>query len=251
MLYKRFAIAFGSGQTVPAIRISPASDPVGLADSLGLSSCQGTIAVVGGAAKFDVPNYQQQRRAAFEILRSVAALAARKKLVFVDGGTPYGVMRLLAQACSELGADSPPLVGVAPLGQVRWPGCLPGQCGGTDLDAANSAFVLVETDQWGAEADMLAAFAHQLVPGRLAVELLINGGKATRLDAGAFLRRGGNLVVLEGSGRFADELAAAVRAGRSDDPGIEALLSSKRIIVKPLSTPPADFATWLENHTGW
>jgi hypothetical protein len=251
MLYKRFTITFDSGKTAPAIQIPLASEPEGLADLLGLPTCRGAIAVVGGAEKFDAPEYEYQRQAAFQILREVVALGVREKLVFVDGGTPYGVMRLLGQACAEQDAAPPPLVGVAPLGLVRWPDCLSGTCGETDLDATHSAFVLVEADQWGAEADLLAAVAYNLSTDRPAVELLINGGEVARRDADVFLRRGGNLVVLEGSGRFADQLAEAVRAGHSDDPEIETLLASRRLHVKPVDTPPIEFVFWLEKLAGW
>jgi hypothetical protein len=251
MLYKRFTIAFDSDKTAPAIQLPLASEPEGLADLLSLPSCRGAIAVVGGAEKFDAPEYECQRQAAYQILREVAALAVRERLVFVDGGTPYGAMRLLGQACSELGADSPPLVGVAPLGLVRWPGCPPSTCGETDLDATHSAFVLVEADQWGAEADMLAAVAYSLSSDRPAVELLVNGGDVARRDVDVFLRRGGNLVILEGSGRFADQLAEAVRVGHSDDPEIAALLTSRRLHVKPVDTPPIEFVSWLEKLAGW
>jgi hypothetical protein len=251
MPYKRLTITFDSDKAVPALQVPLASEPAGLADLLDLPPCQGAIAVVGGAAKFDAPEYNRQRQATLQILQEVVALAARKKLLFVDGGTPYGVMRLLARACSAQEADSPPLIGVAPLGQVWWPGCSPDLCGETDLDAYHSVFVLVETDRWGAESNMLAAVAYELASGRPTVELLVNGGDATRRDVDAFLCRGGDLIVLEGSGRFADELAAAVRAGHTDDPPIQALLSSGRIHVKPLSTPPAEFVTWLENLAGW
>lgn len=253
MLYKRFTITFDSRETVPAIQVPLASEPEGegLSGLLGLPSCRGAVAVVGGAEKFDAPEYEYQRQAAFQLLREVAALAVREKLVFVDGGTPYGVMRLLGRACVELGGDSPPLVGVAPMGLVRWPGCLPGTCGETDLDANHNAFVLVEADQWGAESDMLAAVATSLSSDLPAVELLINGGDIARRDADAFLRRGGNLVVLEGSGRFADRLAEAVRAGHSDDPKIVALLTSRRLHVKPVDTPPIEFVSWLEKLAGW
>jgi hypothetical protein len=251
MLYKRFTITFDSGKTVPAIQVPLASEPEGLADLLSLPPCRGAIAVVGGAEKFDAPEYERQRQAAYQILREAAVLAVRERLVFVDGGTPYGAMRLLGRACSELGADSPPLVGVAPLGLVRWPGCSADTCGETDLDATHSAFVLVEADQWGAEVDMLAAVAYSLSSDRPAVELLINGGDVARRDVDVFLRSGGNLVVLEGSGRFADQLAEAVRAGHSDDPEIEALLTSGRLHVKPVDTPPIEFAAWLKKLAGW
>jgi hypothetical protein len=251
MLYKRFTITFDSGKTVPVVQIPLTSEPEGLADLLGLSPCQGTIAVVGGAAKFDGLEYERQRRAVYQILYEVVAFAARKKLAFVDGGTPYGVMGILARACLEQGATPPPLIGVAPLGRVRWPGCPPSSCGETDLDAVHNAFVLVETDHWGAESDMLAAVAYNLAASHPSVEMLINGGDVTRKDVDAFLRRGGELVVLEGSGRFADELAMAVRADHSDDPEVLALLLSKRIHIKPLSIPPLAFVSWLEKLTGW
>jgi hypothetical protein len=251
MLYKRFTITFDSGKIVPAVRVPSASKLEGLADLLNLPPCNGTIAVVGGAAGFDDSAFEQQRQDASQIFHEVVALAARKKLIFVDGGTPYGVMRLLAQARSAQSEDSPPLVGVAPLGQVRWPGCSLDRCGETDLDATHSAFVLVETDRWGGETDTLAAVAHELAPGHPRVELLVNGGDIARLDADAFLRRGGDLVVLEGSGRFADELAAAVKAGHSDDPELRALLSSRRVHAMPVNTPPREFVSWLENLAGW
>ncbi|MEJ2148955.1 MAG: hypothetical protein P8Z40_05690 [Chloroflexota bacterium] len=251
MLYKRFTIPFDSGKRALAIQVPLAFEPEGLAGLLNLTAYRGAVAVVGGAEKFDTPEYARQRQAAFQILREVAALAARENLVFIDGGTPYGAVRLLARACSELGSDSPPLVGVAPLGLVRWPGCSPGSCGETDLDATHSAFILVEADRWGAESDMLAAVAYSLSSGRPAVELLINGGDVARRDADAFLRRGGNLVVLEGSGRFADQLAGAVRAGYSDDPGIQVQLTSGRLHVKSVDTPPLEFVAWLEKLAGW
>jgi hypothetical protein len=240
-----FTLKLEGGATARAVRMAPQADLAGLAGALALPPTQGAIAVVGGARGFDAPEFEALRRDAGRLLAELAAFAAGKRLAVVDGGTPYGVMRLLGQARAARGGGFP-LVGVAPLGRVTWADRPAGQGGETSLDANHSAFVLVDADGWGDEADTLAAVAHALGGGQPALEILVNGGQVSRHDTRAFLRRGGALVTVEGSGRFADELARALKQGYSGDETVQATLDTGRVHAFALDSPPGAFAARLE-----
>jgi hypothetical protein len=225
--------------------------------------------MVGGAASFDKPDYEAIRAQVKILLHEIARVALRYRLALVDGGTPYGVMRLMGEVCYAHGGKIP-LVGVAPSGKVRWQSGKGGidyaktWVGGdlrkmleheqslTPLDENHTAFVLVEANEWGDEVEMLAAVAHELAAHQAAIEILINGGQVTRRDVLAYLRKGGKVIVVEGSGRFADEVAGAIRAGFSHDPHLKEVLNhSKNIHLFPLNEPPAAFTALLMGLGRW
>jgi hypothetical protein len=52
--------------------------------------------------------------------------------------------------------------------------------------------------------------------------------------------------VLEGSGRFADELAAAYHAGASDDPVLQNILLAGTLHVLPMNSSTESVRKWLE-----
>jgi hypothetical protein len=71
---------------------------------------------------------------------------------------------------------------------------------------------LVESDEWGGETGTIFKLARAL---NVAVAtLLINGGQIAESEALRSVRNGWQLLAVEGSGRFADELSAAVRDGQ-------------------------------------
>ncbi|HMH44338.1 MAG TPA: hypothetical protein VK557_12690, partial [Pyrinomonadaceae bacterium] len=103
------------------------------------------------------------------------------------------------------------LLGVAPAGKVTYPGD-PSPANienGTPLEPNHSHFVLVEGDEWGSETDMMFKLAGALnVP---VATTLIKGGSIAGSEALRSVCNGWQLLVVEGSGRFADQLSAAVR----------------------------------------
>ncbi|PYK19716.1 MAG: hypothetical protein DME55_04275, partial [Verrucomicrobia bacterium] len=83
---------------------------------------------------------------------------------------------------------------------------------GASLEPNHSHFILVESDEWGGETGTMFKVAKALnVP---VATMLINGGQIAGSEALQSVRNGWQLFVIEGSGRFADELSAAVRDGQ-------------------------------------
>jgi len=276
MNFTPFMTKLEDGRKVPAITVPIGQDVSGIAKILGLN-VHGALAIVGGAGNFDQPEYTNIRKRVSVLFNLIADMAVSKNLAIVDGGTPFGVMRLLGEVCATH-QNKFPLVGVAPSGQVlaqrdsgldyegTWFGSADviqrilksnnirnshGDAGLTPLDKNHSIFVLVEADEWGQEVDMLAAVTHELNHRHTGVEILINGGTVAPLDAQAFVKRGGHVIVIEGTGRFADKLAKGVRAGVSSDPIEQFLIDSKRIHLFGLNDPPMLLLQRLIQLSGW
>ena len=84
---------------------------------------------------------------------------------------------------------------------------------GTAFEPNHSHFVLVESNEWGGETGKMLELARAFnVP---IAAILVNGGAIAADEALQSVRNGWQLLVFEGSGRFADELSAAVRDSQS------------------------------------
>jgi hypothetical protein len=132
--------------------------------------------------------------------RSVFPLLERFDAVVVDGGTDSGVMRVVGRARAE-GGDGFPLVGVVARGTV-----------GDDLGALepfHTHVLLVPGSEWGDESPWLVDAASVLAEGAPTVTLVVNGGEITYDDIRRSLDAGRPVVVLAGTGRAADAVAAA------------------------------------------
>ena len=147
--------------------------------------------------------------------RAVLPMLASRDAVIVDGGTDSGIMAVLGRAREASGLDVP-LVGVTAAGTVAAPGT-----GGPDaaaLEPRHTHIVLVPGDAWGDETPWLGHVADAIAEKHASVTIVINGGEITYADAAASLARGRPLVVLAGTGRTADAIAAAARSGEDPDP---------------------------------
>lgn len=174
--------------------------------ALGLRLPRPVLALAGGASGLTGETAARLTTVFTDLI--VPAVRAHDA-VAVDGGTDSGVMRLLGRA-----ADGLPLVGVAALNTVTYPG----HEGAPIPDAAplephHTHFVLVRSALgWGDEAPYLAAVASAVAGGRPGVTVLANGGELTLDDAEHSVARGRPLLVLAGTGRSADRIA-----GRRDE----------------------------------
>jgi hypothetical protein len=107
------------------------------------------------------------------------------------------------------------LLGVAPKGKITNPEIAGASkiSDGASLEPNHSHFVLVESNRWGGETATMLGLARTFNAATVAI--LVNGGAIAADEALQSVRNGLELLVIEGSGRFADELSAAVRDGQS------------------------------------
>jgi len=153
----------------------------------------------------------------------------RAGAVAVDGGTDAGVMRLIGQARAAKSAAFR-LVGVAAEGTVRLPGSRHRREDAADLEPHHTDFILVPGDDWGTEASWIALTATCLAGQAPSVTVLVNGGEIAYRDAQFSLEAGRPIMVIAGSGRTADEIAAAVR-GEPSDPRAREIAASGLVSV--------------------
>ena len=94
----------------------------------------------------------------------------------------------------------------------------------------------MESDEWGGETATMFKVAKALnVP---VTTMLINGGQIAGSEALQSVRNGWQLFVIEGSGRFADELSVAVRDGQvTKSVEVSEIARSDRITLFPVSGP--------------
>ena len=150
-------------------------------------------------------------------LRQAVSAAAEAGAVIVTGGTDAGVFHLLGVALSSAADRPPAVVGVAPARHVAAE-AESTVSDGVALAPSHDGFVLTP-GTWGDETPVLSRLVSTVAAGRPAVMLLIGGGTATAAELVEHLRQGRAVVVLDGSGRLADQVAHAVRADRPRPPG--------------------------------
>ncbi len=127
----------------------------------------------------------------------------------VDGGTDSGVMAAIGQARNK-GRHKFPLVGVAVESLVNWPGEPTDRSAGQDvfhwkrITPTLSSFLA----DWGDESKSLADVGTAIAGDNPSVTILLNGGHIAKQDVAHSLVANRPVIVLSGTGRYADELAA-------------------------------------------
>ncbi len=188
---------------------------------VGLVGKRPTLVVVGGASgisQADMSRLQQL------FVEEIAPIAEALGVTVIDGGTDAGVMRLMGQARTEIGGTFP-LIGVAAIGTVICPDVTPSNSDAASLEPNHSHFVLVPGCNWGDESPWLSQVASVLSEGCPSLTLVVNGGEITLQDVSYSVQAERPVVTLDGSGRSADKLAAALR-GEATDSRISQLIAS-------------------------
>jgi SLOG in TRPM, prokaryote len=225
-----FRLEFPNTVGALGVRVLEANELKMALAALGLHPPRPTLVVVGGAGGFDEAD-MDRLRALFE--SGIVPVMTKYGAVGVDGGTLAGVMRLFgeARAAAEI-----PLVGVVAAGTVQLPGAQPPQQGAAELEPHHTHFVIVPGDQWGAESPWIAETATVLADTAPSITVLINGGEIAYADVERSVQAGRSVVAVAGSGRTADEFAAAL-AGESADERAAALIPSGLIRSVPADQP--------------
>jgi len=183
-------------------------NPEAILDKLELPPINSLIVLSGGAGGMA----DTIRPQLSEIFRNgIAPIGAEMQAGFIDGGTDSGVMAMLGQGLANCNYKTP-IMGVAPEGVVSYPGKVSKYQGGehelTPLEPNHSHLVLVDSSDWGAEINVMYGLAGILAKKLPSITLLVNGGPLSRSEVLRSIRLGLPVIIMEGSGRLADDLAA-------------------------------------------
>lgn len=230
---------FPGGLTARAMEVSDADEIASAIAALGLQSPLPTMVLVGGAGGLDESDIERLRPI---FVAGIVPVLERFGAVAVDGGTLSGVMRILGETRSALGATFP-LVGVVAAGTVQLPGRPERQDVDAVLEPHHTHFLVVPGEQWGAESPWIANTATVVAGTASSVTVLINGGQIAYLDVERSVEAARRVIVLAGSGRTADALASAL-AGSGNDGRAQALAASGLVRSVPMDEA-ASFADEL------
>jgi SLOG in TRPM, prokaryote len=190
-------------------------------DALDIRRGRPVLVSVGGASGMD----SQHLNAVAALLREdVVPLLEDAEATVVDGGTDVGVMRVMGQARQDSHARFP-LVGVAAENTIVLPGSVSGTVDAAHFEPHHTHVILVPGDSWGDESPWLSHVATVIAGDQPSATLVINGGEVTYDDIAHSLERNRPIVVLAGTGRTADAIAAA-SVGQQHDPRAVELATS-------------------------
>jgi hypothetical protein len=208
---KRNEITFENGNRAVVVTAPRDASGQAILDALEITSPRAVILLFGGASGLDD---SRKAHLATLIADGVAPVAAELGALIIDGGTQSGIMAIMGEAVARSGGTIH-LLGIAPKGKITNPEIAGASkiLEGASLEANHSHFVLVESADWGGETTKMLELARAFNTPVVAV--LVNGGAIAADEALQSVRNGWPLLVIEGSGRFADELSAAVRDSES------------------------------------
>lgn len=209
-----FELAFSDDRVAKAVLLTDSFPVENVLEALEIPLAHPVLVIVGGASKLCEKDYA--RLQSF-FLQVIAPLAESLNMRVIDGGTDAGVMQLIGKARKAINASFP-LIGVAPIGLMNFPG---NPCD-LSADAAlpepnHTHFVLIPGAQWGDESPWIAQIATTLAAGQPSIAILANGGEITWRDAQQNIAADRPVIVIEGSGRTADVLAEALHGNVSDE----------------------------------
>jgi TRPM family ion channel len=238
-------LEFGDGHAARVVRPCQYADVAPAVDRLGLRGQRLVMVVVGGAAGLG----ELDKERLFTLFgHALLPVVTSRRAVVVDGGTDSGVMQLLGRARAAAGASFP-LVGVAAEKKVILPGdgAEPGDR--APLERNHSHFVLVPGSSWGDESPWLSWVATEIAGSAPSVTVLINGGEIAFQDVAHSLEAHRPVLVIAGSGRTADRIAAAVYDHHADEQAAQ-LAGSPLVAAVPWAGGPAAVRAALEELTG-
>lgn len=204
-------LGMGAGAAV-CVRVDVPDDlPAALAAG-GLSNPRPVLVLVGGAGGLSPA---EQARLTPLFVHGLVPAVERSGAAVVDGGTDSGVMRLLGEARAASRGQFP-LVGVVAEETVRLPDGGAARDDAADLEAHHTLFVVVPGADWGSEAPWIQRTATQLARTAPSMTVLVNGGDIAFGDAFLSVEASRPVLVIAGSGRSADLIAAALRGETAD-----------------------------------
>ncbi len=205
---------FHNGNNAQALSLAPGDTSTQALAIMGLTATRPALVIIGGASLMS-PESLEQLQTVFD--KVFAPLAKNLGLTVLDGGTDAGVIHMMGKARQRVGGGFR-LIGVVPQGKARLPGPHPPTADDArqDLEPNHTNFFLIPGDHWGSESPWLAEFASQISAQQPSLTILINGGKVAFTDLQENLATGRPAMILSGSGRLADTIAAAMAGSQAE-----------------------------------
>lgn len=225
------SITFANKHVAEAVIPSANADVTEVVKALKLEGRRTVLLLLGGA---DGVADELKPRMIQLFGRGIARGVIGVDAVVVDGGTKAGVMEMMGQGVADRGFKTT-LVGVAPRALVSYPGGK--ENGTTPLDANHSHFVLVEGDAWGSETKTLFDLVNELKGNSPVVAVIAAGGEVTRNEVLQAVRQNIPLIMVQGSGGLADEIATAwqARPELPEDPVMAEIIADGNIELHQLT----------------
>ena len=219
---KPFTYTFPNGRTAQAIQVHHMQELPSALHALGIQYPSPTLVLIGGASGISDDEMAHLHRLFQEAL---APLFDALGVVVVDGGTDAGTMRLIGNAREKTGASFA-LLGVAAIGTVALTDATLDRPNNELLEPNHSHFMLIPDSNWVDESSWIAQVAAEIAQGRPLITLLVNGGEIAWDDIAKSVEARRPVVVIKGSGRTADKLAAAMQGDVVDERAQKLITSS-------------------------
>lgn len=239
-----FTISYPGGSAPLAVRVDRAAPAETVIAALDLPTPRPALFLIGGAALMNTGLLRETRS---NMEDGIARFAQERGITVIDGGTASGVMGMIGVARARRGYTFP-LIGVTPEGCVEYPGFVnPNKQ--ADLDGFHSHHVLTTGSQFGDESDLMLRLVAALSGDQKRLAILINGGQVARgeVQRAALSEPPIPILILEGSGRLADELSAARRGLLPPDEMMLKILEHGQLYTLPIAAGTERFRAWLEN----
>ena len=219
-------IVFSNRRQALAVSVTRQEETPEAIEALRLPAPRPVIVWIGGAASMQ-PRYEVPIS---RVARMVAQIAQEARAIIIDGATASGVMAAIGQMYSQ-GSYEFPLVGVVAKQLVSWSNVpqkprtdlmrkirlavtsmLVGSAGiPWPLDPHHTHIFLVPGNWWGAESAWISHIATRLAGDYPSITVLSNGrpgGGICRQDVEYSLDANRPVLVMQGTGGWADELAS-------------------------------------------
>lgn len=218
-----FNITFANGTKAIGVYAPSGTKPEYLRDQLKLTTAAPTLFIVGGAGGMSDEDVKRTQR----FIDTIAEFAQQNGLIIIDGGTESGIMQMTGDS-RRRGKYTFPLVGIAPLSKVKFPGYDNLKAEG-ELEDSHSHFILVEGETWGVESSLIQDLARSLSGYGTypMLGMLINGGNVALGELKMAVERRIPMILLEGSGRAADQVVTAIRTGETSQIMIRQIMAEQ------------------------
>jgi hypothetical protein len=228
---------FANERTADIVQVDRLVELPEALQKLEIQAPRPTLVLVGGASGISDSDKSRLEQLFVE---AIAPLAEELGVIVVDGGTDAGIMSFIGRARSAIGATFP-LIGVAAIGTIVLPDQASLNPDAAPLEPHHTHFILVPGSNWGDESPWLSHTATVLSSELPSVTLVVNGGEITFQDVRYSVLAERPAIALDGTGRTADKLAAALR-GEATDLRATQLAASGKMQAINLSEHPDQLA---------